>query len=123
MGIRVLERRPGRVVASMPVAGNLQPVGILHGGANAVLAETVASIAAWEYAGEGAAVGLDLSCTHHRWVATGTLTAVATPLHEGRSSATYEVVITDERGRRVCSARLTCALRTRTAGMSSRKRA
>nr|WP_245775822.1 PaaI family thioesterase [Saccharopolyspora flava] len=112
MGIEIVEYSPDRVVATMPVAGNRQPYGLLHGGANAVLAEQAGSIAAALGAGEGRiAVGLDLHCTHHRAATEGTVTAVATPLHRGRSTATYDVEITDDRGRRTCSARLTCVLR------------
>ncbi|MEU4445695.1 hotdog fold thioesterase [Actinosynnema sp. NPDC050801] len=111
LGITLVECRPGRVVGRMPVAGNRQPVGIMHGGANAALAETLGSFAAWLHAGDGGqVVGTDLSCTHHRWVASGLVTGVATPLHEGRSSATYEIAITDDAGRRTCTARLTCAI-------------
>ncbi|MEB3372297.1 hotdog fold thioesterase [Saccharopolyspora sp. S2-29] len=112
MGIAIVEYSPDRVVATMPVAGNRQPYGLLHGGANAVLAEQAGSVAAALGAGEGRiAVGLELTCTHHRAVTEGEVTAVATPLHRGRSTATYDVEITDGQGRRTCSARLTCLLR------------
>ncbi|GGI97957.1 hypothetical protein GCM10011581_38920 [Saccharopolyspora subtropica] len=112
MGIEIIESGPDRVVATMPVQGNRQPYGLLHGGANAVLAETVGSVAAALHAGAGRiAVGLELSCTHHRAVTEGVVTAVATALHRGMTTATYDITITDEQGRRTCSARLTCALR------------
>lgn len=116
LGIEIVTCRPGLVIGTMPVPGNRQPVGILHGGANAVLAETLGSIGAWLHAGGtgGQAVGVDLSCTHHRWVTTGLVTGVATPLHEGQASATYDIAISDERGQRTCTARLTCAIRHRT---------
>ncbi|GLW93285.1 hypothetical protein Aglo03_41010 [Actinokineospora globicatena] len=111
LGIRLVECGPGRVVGTMPVTGNRQPVGIMHGGANAAFAETLGSLAAWAHAGPGGrAVGLDLSCTHHRWVSSGLVTGTATALHEGRATATYEIVIVDESGRRTCTARLTCAI-------------
>jgi uncharacterized protein (TIGR00369 family) len=114
LGITIVTCRPGLVVGTMPVRGNRQPVGIMHGGANAAFAETLGSFAAWLHAGEGGrAVGVDLSCTHHRWVASGLVTGAATPVHEGRSSATYEIVITDARARRTCTARLTCAISRR----------
>ena len=114
MGIRLLELSAERTVATMPVEGNTQPYGLLHGGASAALAETVGSVAAAMHAGEGRiAVGVDLSATHHRPVREGEVTAVATPLARGRSVATYDIAITDDRGRRVCTARLTCALRDR----------
>jgi uncharacterized protein (TIGR00369 family) len=112
MGIEITEWDPSRVVATMPVAGNLQPYGLLHGGANATLAETIGSIAAALNAEDGrVALGLELSCTHHRAARAGLVTGVATPVHVGRSTSTYEIVITDEEGRRTCSARLTCIVR------------
>ncbi|NYH78206.1 uncharacterized protein (TIGR00369 family) [Actinopolyspora biskrensis] len=112
MGIRMTEYAPDRVVGVMPVSGNRQPYGLLHGGANAVLAEQLGSIAAALHAGaDRIAVGLELSCTHHRAATEGNVTGVATPLHRGGSTATYEIVITDEQDRRTCSARLTCLIR------------
>lgn len=112
MGIEITEWDPKRVVATMPVAGNLQPYGLLHGGANATLAETIGSVAAALNAPEGrVALGLELSCTHHRAARKGLVTGVATPLHLGRSTSTFEIVITDEDGKRTCTARLTCIVR------------
>lgn len=112
MGIEIVEYSPDRVVGTMPVAGNRQPYGLLHGGANGVLAEQLGSVAAALHAGnDRIAVGLELSCTHHRAATDGLVTGVATPLHRGGSTATYEIVITDARGKRTCSARLTCVLR------------
>lgn len=112
LGIKLTEWSPDRVVGTMPVAGNRQPYGLLHGGANAALAETVGSIAAALHAGsDRVALGLELSCTHHRAATEGIVTAEATPLHRGRATATYEITITDEQGRRTCSAHLTCVLR------------
>jgi 1,4-dihydroxy-2-naphthoyl-CoA hydrolase len=111
LGIELLTASPEHVSARMPVEGNTQVVGLLHGGASAALAETVASVAATLHAGRGrGAVGVDLNATHHRAVSTGWVTAVATPLHLGGRLATYEVAVTDEDGRRVCTARLTCML-------------
>lgn len=112
MGIRIIEAVPGRVVATMPVEGNTQPFGLLHGGASAVLAETTGSIAGWLHAGPGhAVVGLDLSCTHHRGAREGLVTAIATPLTEGRTICSYDIRICDEQARPVCTARLTCLIR------------
>ena len=112
MGIEVTEWDPKRVVGTMPVAGNLQPYGLLHGGANATLAETLGSTAAALNAPAGrVALGLELSCTHHRAATAGHVTGVATPIHTGRSTSTFEIVITDEEGKRTCTARLTCILR------------
>ncbi|MFD0269966.1 PaaI family thioesterase [Streptomyces sp. NPDC127106] len=112
MDIRILEAAPDRVVGTMPVEGNTQPYGLLHGGASAVLAETLGSVGAMLHGGiDKIAVGVDLNCTHHRGARSGLVTGVATPVHRGRSTATYEIVISDEQDRRVCSARLTCLLR------------
>lgn len=112
LGIDITEAAAERVVATMPVTGNTQPYGLLHGGATAALAETVGSLGAMAHAGKGRiAVGGDLSITHHRAVRAGSVTAVATPAHLGRSVATYDVVVTDDAGRRVATARLTCHLR------------
>ncbi|MEU6225889.1 hotdog fold thioesterase [Streptomyces sp. NPDC047042] len=112
MGVQIVEASADRVVGTMPVEGNTQPYGLLHGGASAVLAETLGSVGAMLHGGSSKiAVGVDLNCTHHRGARSGLVTGVATPLHRGRSTATYEVVITDEAGKRVCTARLTCLLR------------
>ncbi|MGW4201942.1 hotdog fold thioesterase [Streptomyces sp. NPDC004726] len=112
MGIRITEAAADRVVGTMPVEGNTQPYGLLHGGASAVLAETLGSIGSMLHGrSTRMAVGVDLNCTHHRSARSGLVTGVATPLHRGRSTATYEIVITDEQDRRVCTARLTCMLR------------
>ncbi|MGW1838008.1 PaaI family thioesterase [Streptomyces sp. BBFR2] len=112
MSVQVIEAGPDRVVGTMPVEGNTQPYGLLHGGASAVLAETLGSVGAMLHGGPSKlAVGVDLNCTHHRGVRSGLVTGVATPVHRGRSTATYEIVITDEADKRVCTARLTCMLR------------
>ncbi|MEV1069372.1 hotdog fold thioesterase [Streptomyces sp. NPDC050263] len=117
MGVQIVEAAADRVVGHMPVEGNTQPYGLLHGGASAVLAETLGSVGAMLHGGSSKiAVGVDLNCTHHRGVRSGLVTGVATPVHQGRSTATYEIVISDEEGRRVCTARLTCLLRDVRAG-------
>ncbi len=112
MGIKILEASPRRVVGTMPVAGNTQPYGLLHGGASCVLAESLGSLGSALHAGPGrVTVGIEISATHHRGAAAGEVTAVATLLHGGRTLTTYEIVITDELGRRICTSRLTCLLR------------
>jgi 1,4-dihydroxy-2-naphthoyl-CoA hydrolase len=112
MHIELVEAAAQRVVGRMPVEGNTQPYGLLHGGASAVLAETLGSYGAVLHAGAGRiAVGVDLNVTHHRAVTSGVVTGVATPIHLGSTVATYEVVISDEGDRRVATARLTCLLR------------
>lgn len=112
MGIEWVEVGADRTVARMPVAGNTQPFGLLHGGASAVLAESVGSVASNLHAGEGRyAVGIELSCTHHRSARDGYVTAIASPLSLGRTLATYSIAISDDDGRAICTARLTCLLR------------
>lgn len=115
MGLELLEATTERVVGRMPVAGNTQPYGLLHGGASCVLAETLGSVGAALHAGDGRfAVGVDISATHHRGATEGFVRGEATPLFLGRSTTTYEIVITHETtGKRICTARLTCALRDR----------
>lgn len=112
MGVEVLEQSAERVVARMPVAGNRQSFGLLHGGASVAFAEAVGSWAAVIHAGPGrTAVGVDISATHHRGVRDGFITATATPLHRGGTVATYEVVIRDDEERRICTARITNLIR------------
>ena len=117
MGIKILSASAAEVVATMPVAGNIQPFGLLHGGASCVLAETIGSLGAALHAGPGRmVVGIEISATHHRGASEGEVTAVATQAHGGRTLATYEIVITDMVGRRVCTSRLTCLIRDRVPG-------
>ena len=112
MGIRLLEATADRLVATTPVEGNTQPYGLLHGGASAVLAETLGSLGAAIHAGPSRfAVGLDINATHHRAARQGLVRAEATALSLGSTLASYEIVVTDEGGRRVCTARITCLLR------------
>ncbi|MET1004323.1 MAG: PaaI family thioesterase [Propionibacteriaceae bacterium] len=109
MGLEVLELTPERVVGRMPVEGNTQPMGLWHGGASCVLAETLASIGAAAHAlPDRLAFGVDINATHHRSAATGWVTGTATALRLGRTVVTYEVVITDEAEERICTARVTC---------------
>jgi uncharacterized protein (TIGR00369 family) len=112
MGITIVEASADRVVGTMPVAGNTQPYGLLHGGASCVLAETLGSLGSALHAGPGrVTVGIEISASHHRGAASGEVTGVATRLHGGKTMTTYEIVISDDRGRRVCTARLSCLLR------------
>jgi uncharacterized protein (TIGR00369 family) len=111
MGIEITEISPERVVGTMPVKGNTQPYGLLHGGASVVLAESLGSMGSAAHAHpDRIAVGVDINATHHRSATEGVVTGVATPVHLGRTMASWEVVITDERGKRVCTSRITCAL-------------
>ncbi len=112
MGILFTEVGYDRVVATMPVEGNTQPYGILHGGASVVLAESVGSMMAVLYAGEGrAAVGMTINAIHHRPASSGMVTAVGTVMQAGRTTASIAIVLTDDQGRRVCSCTLLCQLR------------
>lgn len=109
MGLELVTLELDRVVGRMPVAGNRQPYGLLHGGASAVLAETLGSVlAALNALPERFPVGLELACTHHRSATEGLVTGTARPLHVGRSTSTSDIVIVDDDGRRICTARLTC---------------
>jgi uncharacterized protein (TIGR00369 family) len=115
MGIEITEASPERVIGTMPVEDNTQPYGLLHGGASCVLAETLGSIGAAMHGNtldRPFAVGVDINATHHKGVRAGVVTGIATPVHRGRTMTTYEIVITDEAGDRVCTARLTCLLRS-----------
>jgi len=119
MGIRITEASAERVVGTMPVEGNTQPYGVLHGGASCVLAETLGSTGAAVHAGpDRFTVGIEINATHHRSASAGQLTGVATKAHAGRTLATYDIVITDDRGQRVCTARLSCLFRDAVPGMS-----
>ncbi|TRY18904.1 hotdog fold thioesterase [Tessaracoccus rhinocerotis] len=112
MGIRITHLSADRVVGTMPVEGNRQPMGLLHGGASAVLVEGLASMGAVAHARTSgrAAVGVDLNITHIRSAQSGVVTGVATPVHLGSRIAVYEVEITDEQGRRTALGRITCQL-------------
>ena len=111
MGFELLAITPERVVGRMPVAGNTQPYGLWHGGASCVLAETLASMGSHMHAQpDRIAVGVEINATHHRSVTAGWVTGTATALHLGRSVASYDIMITDDADRRVCTARVTCQL-------------
>src|SRR5919112_831987 len=115
MGVTVLEESAERVVASMPVEGNRQSLGLLHGGAMVALGEAVGSWAAVIHASTmgKVAVGVDVSATHHRSAREGQVTITATPIHLGGTLTTHEVVITNEAGQRLCTLRITNLLMRR----------
>ncbi len=111
MGIEIIEASPQRMVGTMPVEGNTQPMGLLHGGANVVLAETLGSVGAYLHAGPNRkVVGVDVNATHHKSATSGIVTAVATAVTLGKTLCCYEVEITNEKGERTCSARITCLI-------------
>ncbi len=109
LGLVMTELSPERVVGSIPVDGNQQPFGLLHGGASGVLVETLASMGAMAHGYPGrAGVGVDLNVTHVRAVRAGRVTGTATAIHLGRSVATYQVEIVDDQGNVSAVGRLTC---------------
>ena len=108
MGMEFVEFSLERCVATMPVEGNTQPVGLLHGGAYVVLGESLGSMAANLHAGPGRlAVGVDINATHTRSATSGVVTGVCTPVHLGRSITVHEIVVTDDQGRRCSTIRIT----------------
>lgn len=112
LGIEILEAGPERVVARMPVAGNVQPFGLLHGGATASLCETVASVgASLAAAPQRTAVGIELNVNHMRAVTAGNVTATGTALRAGRSVAVWDVRVHDDAGELYAVGRLTLAVR------------
>jgi len=112
MGIEFTEVDTGRVTATMPVSGNTQPYGLLHGGASVVLAETLGSFGSAMHAGpDRVAVGIEINATHHRAARSGVVTGTATALHLGSTMASWQVEVRDEQGRPVCTSRITCLLR------------
>jgi 1,4-dihydroxy-2-naphthoyl-CoA hydrolase len=111
MGIKIIEARPERIVGTMPVEGNTQPIGLLHGGANVVLAETLGSFATQLHAGpHRKIVGIDINATHHKSATSGIVTGVATAISLGKTICSYEVVITNDKGERTCTSRITCMI-------------
>jgi uncharacterized protein (TIGR00369 family) len=111
MGIEIIEASPERLVGTMPVEGNTQPIGLLHGGANVVLAESLGSIGTQLHAGaDRKIVGIDINATHHKSATTGVVTAVATAISLGKTICSYQVEITNDKGERTCSARITCLI-------------
>lgn len=109
MGVKILEQSVERVVATMPVEGNRQSFGLLHGGASLAVGEAVGSWAAVIHASTmgKTAVGVDVSATHHKSAREGLVTITATPLHLGGTLTTHEVVLTNDDGARLCSLRIT----------------
>jgi 1,4-dihydroxy-2-naphthoyl-CoA hydrolase len=112
LGIEITDWDPQRVIARMPVEGNTQPYGILHGGATCSLVEAVGSYAAALSAGPGAhVVGIELNASYHLPATTGHVTAVCTPLGSELPLAAFAIEVFDDRGQLTASARLTCFVR------------
>lgn len=116
MGIQLLELSAEKSVATMPVEGNTQPLGVLHGGAHVVLAESLGSFSAnvWAHPSK-VAVGIEVNASHSRSATAGVVTATCTALNLGKSLTTHEIVITDEQGRRLSTVRITNFLKEKTA--------
>ncbi len=111
MGIEIIEASPERLVATMPVEGNTQPIGLLHGGANVVLAESLGSIGTQLHAGaDRKIVGVDINATHHKSATSGIVTAVATAISLGKTLCSYNVEVKNDKGERTCTARITCLI-------------
>ncbi len=114
MGIEFIELSASHSVARMPVEGNRQVVGLLHGGAHVVLGESLGSISAAIHAGVGRyAVGIEINATHSRSITEGWVTGTCTALVLGRTLCTHEIVMTDDDGRRLSTVRMTNMLRDR----------
>jgi 1,4-dihydroxy-2-naphthoyl-CoA hydrolase len=112
IGLEWIEVGPERVVARIPVEGNTQPYGMLHGGATASLCETVGSVGAAFAAGpDRLVVGTTLTINHLRAVREGTVTATGAPLHTGRTSAVWDMRVTDDADRLIAVSRLALAIR------------
>ena len=112
LDIEIVDWDPDRLVARMPVEGNTQPFGLLHGGATCALVETIGSWAAILGVGPTRrAVGIELNASYVRSPRSGTVTAVCTPVRRGRSLATFLIDVTDDEGRTTATARLTCMIR------------
>lgn len=112
MGIELLELSAERAVATMPVLGNTQPIGLLHGGAHVVLAETLGSMASNAHAHpNGYAVGIELNASHHASITEGVVTGTATAIKLGKNLITHEVKMTDEAGRLLSTVRITNLIR------------
>lgn len=108
MGIIITEFTREGGVATMPVEGNTQPIGLLHGGAYAVLGETLGSMHANFVAPKGLyAVGIDINATHTASATSGLVTGVLTPLHLGRSMTVHEIIVSDANGKRCSTIRIT----------------
>jgi len=112
MGIEFVELSAALSVARMPVEGNTQVIGLLHGGAHVVLGETLGSVSSAIHAGPGRyAVGIEINASHSRSITSGWVTATCTALVLGRTLATHEIVVTDDDGRRLSTVRMTNMLR------------
>lgn len=107
LGVQIVALDGESLVATMPVEGNRQPMGLLHGGAHVVLAETLGSMHAHIVSGQQPVVGVDLNATHVRGIKDGIVTGTARVIHAGRRMINHEVRMTDEAGRLLSIVRIT----------------
>ena len=108
MGIELVSLGAELSVGRMPVVGNRQVVGLLHGGAHVVLAESLGSMSSAIHAGpQRIAVGIEISATHSRSVTEGVVEATCEALVLGRTLATHQITIRDEAGNRLSTVRMT----------------
>ncbi|MEY4618395.1 MAG: hypothetical protein RL101_581 [Actinomycetota bacterium] len=114
MGIKLLELSAERAVATMPVAGNTQPLGVLHGGAHVVLGESLGSFAAnvWAYP-DKFAVGIEVNASHSRSATKGLVTATCEAINLGKTLTVHEISVRDEAGKLLSTVRITNYLRER----------
>ena len=113
LGISFVEIGNDYLKAMMPVTEKTkQPMGILHGGANVALAETLASIAAMAVLNTEThySVGLDINANHIRAVSEGIVTGITKPLHLGRTTQVWSIDIFNEAGSLTCTSRMTAAV-------------
>lgn len=112
LGVEFLEISAERVVARIPVDGNTQPYGILHGGATAALCETVASIGTAVAVGvDRRVMGIEINVNHIRAIREGFVTATGVPLHMGKTTAVWDIKVHDDEGRLAGASRLTLIIR------------
>jgi len=113
LGIEITTLEKGKVIATMPVDERTkQPFGLLHGGASVALAETVASIGAFELVDKAteAVAGLEINANHVKAKREGVVTAIATVLHQGRTTMVWDIKIVDEQDQLICISRCTMAV-------------
>lgn len=114
MGLEITHATAELVTGTLPVSGNTQPLGLLHGGANVVLAESLGSLAANIHAGpERFAVGVEINATHLASATEGLVHGSAKAVKLGGTIAVYEIEIRNDAGELTCISRLVCAIRNR----------
>lgn len=118
LGVNIVEAGPDRVVLTMEVTPKVhQYVGIMNGGVSLYLAETAASIGVVSGADltKVTPVGIEINANHLRAVSKGLLTVEATPVYPGRSLSVWKIEITNDRGKLICTSRITVLMQNRPA--------